>query len=367
MAIKVGVFCPTLHYFGGGEFVTIAIANTLAQNNHQVILFTTKQVNPKSIRDFFGETLHPSIKTLTQPTNVNPKGLAGFYQTIFRSYIAKSKCNLFIDAYSNCVFPWNNISYIHYPTLNQYSFRKQFPYLLSPHHTEVGIIPHVVLEKNLVSYNDKLVLANSHYTAQQIQKFSGKQAQVLYPPYTSSIKNTQETPKENLVVTVSRFEPNKKLENIPKIASQASKDIKYAVIGRLYNKATLTALESTVKKLDLTDRVKFYPDLPAKQKLELLARAKVYLHTMVGEHFGISIVEAMASGCIPIVHNSGGMKEFVPAKYRYETLQDAADKIDSAINDWTPEKTEQSKSIAENFSIENFSLRFMDFFAKYIN
>ena len=79
---------------------------------------------------------------------------------------------------------------------------------------------------------------------------------------------------------------------------------------------------------------------------------------MVGEHFGISIVEAMASGCIPIVHNSGGMKEFVPAENRYETLQEAADKIDSAINNWSIEKTLEPKKIADQFSIENFSRQF---------
>lgn len=365
--MKIGVFCPTLHFLGGGEFVTVAIANTLAQNGYPVTLFTTKKVDPKAIKDFFGETLHPKIETVTQPTKINPKGLAGFYQTIFRSYNAKTKCSLFIDPYSNCVFPWTNISYIHYPILNQQAFSKTFPYLQSPHHVEVGIIPHVVLEKNLVSYAGKLVLANSHYTAQEIRKYSGKDVQVLYPPYTSTVNGNQTNSKRNLVVTVSRFESNKKLENIPQIAAQTSKDITFAIIGRLYDRATLASLEATVKKMDLTERIKFYPDLPAQQKLQLLSNAKVYLHTMVGEHFGISIVEAMASGCIPIVHNSGGMKEFVPAPNRYETLQEAADKIDSAINNWSIEKTLEPKRIADQFSIKNFSKRFMELFSKYLN
>jgi len=91
------------------------------------------------------------------------------------------------------------------------------------------------------------------------------------------------------------------------------------------------------------------------------------LHTMVGEHFGISIVEAMASGCIPVVHNSGGMKEFVPAPNRYESLQDAADKIDSAINNWSTEKTFEPKKIADQFSLANFSRRFMELFFKFVN
>jgi glycosyltransferase involved in cell wall biosynthesis len=32
---------------------------------------------------------------------------------------------------------------------------------------------------------------------------------------------------------------------------------------------------------------------------------------MVGEHFGISVGEAMAAGCVPVVHDSGGPREIV--------------------------------------------------------
>jgi glycosyltransferase involved in cell wall biosynthesis len=97
----------------------------------------------------------------------------------------------------------------------------------------------------------------------------------------------------------------------------------------------------------------------------MLSLAKVYLHTMVGEHFGISIVEAMASGCIPISHNSGGMVEFVPAPNRYETIEEAAEKINNAIAGWSEDKTVEPKQIAEQFSINNFSCRFMQLFSQY--
>ena len=187
IAMKIGIFCPTLNVYGGGEFVAIAIANTLAQNNHNVVLFTNNEVNPQAIKNFFGENLHPTIQTIKQPTHFSSRGLVDFYQTIFHSYVAKSKCNMFIDTFTNCVFPWTSISYIHFPFLNQYSFSTKFPYLSSPHLLQVGTIPHVLIEKNLVSYDDKLVLANSYYTAKEIKKYSEKTVEVLYPPFSSSI------------------------------------------------------------------------------------------------------------------------------------------------------------------------------------
>ncbi|MCW3995071.1 MAG: glycosyltransferase [Candidatus Bathyarchaeota archaeon] len=367
--MKVGVFSPTLNVYGGGEFVAVAMANTLAQNRHDVILFADDKVNPRTISAYFGETLHPKIQAITQPTHFTRRGLVDFYQTIVNSYVAKQKCDLFIDAFSNCVYPWTQISYIHFPYLNQHSFSKTFPYLGSPHITLVGTVPHVILEKKLINYDKRLVLANSHYTAEEIGKYSGKTVTVLYPPFPSTIstlgKEAIKNSRQDLVVTTSRLDPTKLLERIPLIAAKTNPSIHYAIVGRLCSKQTLTNLQSLIKQLGLTDRVKIYPDAPAEKKIELLKKAKVYLHTMVGEHFGISIVEAMALGCIPIVHDSGGMREFVPFQDRYESLQQAAAKIDYEIGHWSNREAERVKEISERFSLCNFSSRFMELFNKY--
>ncbi len=48
---------------------------------------------------------------------------------------------------------------------------------------------------------------------------------------------------------------------------------------------------------------------------------------MAGEYFGIAPVEGLASGCITLTHNSGGMKEFIPEEFRWETYDDLKDKI----------------------------------------
>lgn len=369
MAGKIGVFCPTLNVYGGGEYVAIAIANTLARNNHDVILFSADRINPQAIKNYFGETLHPKIQTIQQPTNFTPRGLVDFYQTIIHSCIAKKKCTLFVDAFSNCVYPWTQISYIHFPYLNRYAFSSTFPYLSRPRLNQAGTLPHVVLEKNLINYDKRLILANSNYTAAEIQRYSHKTAEVLYPPFPSNTASLGRTAaknsEENLVVTVSRLDANKLLERIPQIAAQTRSNIKFAVVGRLCNQSTLNQLEALVKKNCLTDRVKFYPNASAQQKTELLTKAKIYLHTMVGEHFGISIVEAMAFGCVPIVHDSGGMREFVPAQYRYQTVEEATEKVTAEIADWTPTKTQESIDIASKFSLHNFSENFMALFNSY--
>jgi glycosyltransferase involved in cell wall biosynthesis len=366
---KIGVFCPTLNVYGGGEYVAIAIANALAQSKRDVILFSSDKVNPQAIKNYFGESLHPSIQTIVQPANFTPRGLFDFYQTIIDAYVAKKKCSLFIDAFSNCVYPWTQISYIHFPYLNQYAFAKNFPYLKKPRFNQAGTLPQVILEKNLIDYNKRLILANSCYTAKEIQKYSGKTAEVLYPPFASSIsemgKNATKNAQDNLVITVSRLDANKLLERIPQIAAKTDRNIKFAVIGRLCSQPTLEALERLTRRLGVSDRVTFYPNAPASQKIELLKKAKIYLHTMVGEHFGISIVEAMALGCLPIVHDSGGMREFVPPQYRYNTVEQAAEKLTGELSSWSRGDAETVRDIASQFSYQNFSKRFMELFDGY--
>ena len=48
---------------------------------------------------------------------------------------------------------------------------------------------------------------------------------------------------------------------------------------------------------------------------------------MEREHFGIAPIEGLASGCITLVHNSGGMKEFIPEEFRWESYDDLKEKI----------------------------------------
>jgi len=368
--MRIGVFCPTLNVYGGGEFIAATIANTLAQNNYDVILFVNEYINQREIEKILGKRLNPNIKIIAKSSLVKPKGLLDFYQTIFRSYVFRKKCDLWVDTYSNCIFPWTNISYIHFPFLNHYFYKAKFPYLKSRNILPVGGLPYALLEKNFINYDKKLILANSRYTAQEIRRFHGIKAEVLYPPVTSNMFNNDpkifdKNKRKNLVVTISRFSPGKELEKIPYTASLTEKEIHFAIIGRVHDRGTLLTLQRLTRRLGLTNRIKFFLDVPKTKMKKILETAKVYFHTMVGEHFGISIVEAMATGCIPIVHNSGGAKEFVPKHLRYNNIHEAAEKIMKEIYEWTPRKALNIVEIAERFREENFSKEFMKLFKRY--
>ena len=75
---------------------------------------------------------------------------------------------------------------------------------------------------------------------------------------------------------------------------------------------------------------------------------------MIGEHFGVSIVEAMAAGLVPIVPSYGGCSEIVPSGYQYHTLQEAADYIAKNAKFADDEKRMQMHDVAKQFSPDNF-------------
>jgi len=62
-------------------------------------------------------------------------------------------------------------------------------------------------------------------------------------------------------------------------------------------------------------------------KNDYLRRAKIFLNTSENEPFGLVIVEAMAYGTLPIVHNSGGPREILPREFLYSDEKDAEELI----------------------------------------
>ena len=48
-----------------------------------------------------------------------------------------------------------------------------------------------------------------------------------------------------------------------------------------------------------------YYRVPREKFISILKRARVYCYLGRGEAFGVSVAEAMALGCIPVVSNSG--------------------------------------------------------------
>lgn len=369
--MKIGVFHPSFAEFGGGEFVALVIANTLARTGHQVELFVSSNADQDSVRRMFGEELDSSINIRVKSASSCHRDIFDIFQITFRSLVFKRKCDILIDTYSNYVFPWSDICYVHFPFLNDRDYKRNFPYLRGRCMRNIFGLPHFIYARKLQKYEDKLVIANSKYTANILKSFAKANVEVIYPPVLSNPfheldSRVNNCSKEDLVVTISRFDSQKGLQAIPYIARRTRKPIKFVLLGILHDKKVYSSIKQDIARLNLNDRIEVIADASKKELESVLRRAKVYLHTKTGEHFGISIVEAMAMGCTPIVHNSGGMVEYVPSEYLYGNPQEAAQKIDGAISEWTPERATEMIKISKRFSEATFSKHFAASFSAYI-
>ncbi len=152
-------------------------------------------------------------------------------------------------------------------------------------------------------------MVNSSIISEIVQSYFQVGSKVLSPPvdvyYFMRLAENQQ--REDTIVTVSGYSSKKHLEQIPIIASHI-KSGRFLVVGKTdeYSSITIEKLETLTRELNVEDRVGLLRNVPRSELRKILSQAKIYLHTMINEHFGTTIVQAMASGCVPIVHKSGG-------------------------------------------------------------
>lgn len=180
------------------------------------------------------------------------------------------------------------------------------------------------LEKKIKQSNIGFI-GDSHYIADKMIKKYNRYSRVMYPPV--NLKEFHNYSKKNQVITVARFSKEKNLETA--VAIMNGTDMPYYIFGtsiginQLYYNKLKTSCNMNIELCNNRQR---------SELIEKLAESKVYLHTSI-ETFGISVVEAIASGCIPIVPNNSANIETVPiSELRFNTITEAKEKIRKAIN-----------------------------------
>jgi glycosyltransferase involved in cell wall biosynthesis len=116
-------------------------------------------------------------------------------------------------------------------------------------------------------------------------------------------------------------------------------------------------LKNLVRNYGLEDFVRFEINVRFDRLLDLLCRSKVYVHPLPGEPFGISTVEAMSAGIIPVVPDIGGHTEFVPAKYQFHTYREGVQSVAAALAAPLSERIKLSHS-TQKYSAANYVKKF---------
>jgi glycosyltransferase involved in cell wall biosynthesis len=181
-------------------------------------------------------------------------------------------------------------------------------------------------------YNNEYIIAlNSKYTAELAKRFLNKEIQVIYPPVNLKLFWSSKTSDREGVITWGRFaEYKQQLEQVEvaKLLKEMGYEVKFRICGgtecfpEYYQKVKEYVIRNKISNVEL------YPNISILEFKRLLESSLFYMHNMRGEPFGITTAEAIAGGCIPIVHDSGGQREIVPfEELRFSDKQDAIKRI----------------------------------------
>ncbi len=169
----------------------------------------------------------------------------------------------------------------------------------------------------------QLSIVNSRWTANHIRSIWGVEVHVVYPAVdTRSFDGFALDSRDDIVISVAQFRPEKdhalQLRAMAALRvlwrerfGKAATPPRLVMIGSVRNAGDaeiVARLKELAASLSLTEgrEFEFALNLPFAALKGYLARARVGLHTMWNEHFGIGVVELMAAGVVTIAHNSGG-------------------------------------------------------------
>jgi len=224
----------------------------------------------------------------------------------------------------------------------------------------------------------KKVWTISEFTAKWTRRRWGIDGQVVYPPVEIQFA---EVPKERIILSVGRLTPQKKqleLVNAFCAVSQTSlKGWKLCCVGGLRDVPSDRKYYAQLQRAAAQGDVALIPNADRATVTDLLQRASIFWHGMgcgedadkapqFNEHFGISTVEAMAAGCVPVVINRGGQAEIVQESvngFRWDALSELTERTTQLAQDEVlrAAMSKAARIRAQDFSKQRFIEHFADF------
>src|SRR5919112_3705540 len=318
---KAVVIHHTLNTLGGETTVAIETIESLYELGYEVELVTVQPPDLDTIIKSYGKKIHIArIKSLL-PFKLNYFGVYQRLLTLLSSIDLKDS-DVVINTHGGAL-PYKisgNVAYLlylYFPAFLMNStgiygsnkYRKSF--FWRAYFKPYSMISHYLAMRATTRSN--LILTISKFSREAIrQAFPGVHPYILYPPVDierfSRAYSQPINAREQKVLVVSRFTPEKRIENAIKIAHILGGKIQFQIVGSIApaNRPYYKRLQQMIENLGLTQTVKLTPNASNEELIDSMSKCMIYLHTMIGEHFGVSIVEAMAAGLVPVVPAIGG-------------------------------------------------------------
>jgi len=187
------------------------------------------------------------------------------------------------------------------------------------------------------------IVVNSEFTKKVIDHEFNVSSVVLYPPVAEV---TTKGIKEKVILSVGRFEPSLNTKH-QDVLIEAFKELSPQIPGWkliLAGGSSSDEWLNTLRQKASGFPIEFATNVSYEELCKLYAVSTIYWHAAgydvderknpdLTEHFGISTVEAISAGCIPLVVPYGGQREILTDKnFHWETKSELLTKTLSEIS-----------------------------------
>lgn len=299
---KIGVYDPFLDTLGGGEKYIFSILEALSEKGCEINIFWDGDLS-KEIKSRF------ALKSI---------GLWKWLPNIFR-----------YGSVVNRIITLKALDYFFYVTDGSYFFspsKNNFVYAMVPDEKLYSLS--VINRLKLANYS---FITHSEFTKKWLKKF-GINSQVIMPYLDKHFtdQNAELFKKDKIILSVGRFFSHLhskrqdeiiKTFKLLKLSNPGFKDYKLILAGGL--KKEDQKYFDYLKKLAGNDcSIIFKPNVKLHELYKLYELSGYFwhfagygvdenIHPELVEHFGITPIEAMASGCLTFSYNAGGPSEII--------------------------------------------------------
>lgn len=340
-------FSPYLDTMGGGEVYMLQFAKSI-ETTHKIVLAW----DDSSVMDLAQKRLGIEFTNFSFDTRLAQ--LLKHSGNIQLKLALMRKYDLFFFV-SDGSIPWMFA-------------RKNLLHMQVPFTTVTGNIGNRL---KLISVSE--VVCNSKFTKSVIDRQLGVNSQVLYPPVTATAKPGK---KENTILSVARFSKSQTVKRqdilvqaFKQLVDSGVSDWKLVLLGSTHLKEDQEFV-AHLKKSSQGYPIEFLVNASFDELNKAYSTAKIFWHAAgygidetkqpeKVEHFGISTVEAMTAGCVPVVINKGGQKEIVEHEksgYLFNTTDELVEYTKQLIAN--PKQiigySQAAQKRASVFSIESF-------------
>jgi len=386
LGLRISIYNePAGSGIGGSEFVAALLAETLAKD-HQVDLFhRIPSLTAEKFAANSGTTLdNVRLHYVTKP-DLNPKSRRNplaHYRELQKIQAELSEGYDIFVAIMHDVPPFSHakkgalITLFPAPTAPYVKPEGRVDAKLALRRPGKYIYQSWAWKKRMEGYGLKTAI--SDFSRVWAKRRWGIDCTIVYPPVNTSFSHVD---KEKSILSVGRFalkgqgHRKNQEEMLETYGRLENLGWKYFCAGGLGDTPAHQAYFEQLSALAAKSGAAVVTNLPRNELTSLYERSSIFWHASgygqdqnvqpeLVEHFGISTVEAMAAGCVPVVINKGGQSEIVEHEvsgFVWETLDELKNYTARLISDdnLRLQISAAARKRAQTFSREMFLKNFV--------